>query len=230
MKKVYLILSAMALIVLSMGIVSRIDDINFKSRAVLTDATVTGMMHNPFHIRGTNNNSYAPTVSYISRDGKNHTCDTKSYNYPPAYTVGDKVKVYYDPAKPDYARLENSLGKSTILIAIGAVSCILLIIIYILSVRREKASKKLTQTGIKIAADIVSAANDETPVVMGKRPYIIKCQWQQNQTNTIFTFKSKYIYYNPAKYLGERKQLDIFIDPDNPKKYFMDISFLPKKG
>jgi hypothetical protein len=228
MKKVYIIFCAFALIVLTMGIVSLTDDINFKSRAIPTDATVTGMMHNPFHSRGTTNYSYAPTVSYISRDGQNRTCDTKSYHYPPAYTVGEKVKVYYDPAKPDYARLGNSLAKSIILLAIGVFSCLLLVIIYMLSVRKGKASKQLTQTGIKIAADIISVANNETPVVMGKRPYIIKCQWQQNQTNTIFYFKSKYIYFNPAEYLGDRKQLDIFIDPNDPKKYFMDISFLPK--
>ena len=230
MKKVYMILCAIALFVLTMGIVSLIGDINFKSRAVLTDATVTGMMHNPFHSRGTTNYSYAPTVSYISRDGQNRTCETKSYHYPPAYTIGEKVKVFYDPAKPDDARFGNGIVKSVILLIIGVVSCLLLVIIYLLSVRREKASKQLTQTGIKIAADIVSVANNETPVVMGKRPYIIKCQWLQNSSNTIFHFKSKYIYYNPAKYVGDRKQIDIFIDPNDPKKYFMDISFLPKKG
>jgi hypothetical protein len=229
MKKVYMILCAMALFVLTMGIVSLTGDINFKSRAVLTDATVTGMMHNPFHSRGTTNYSYAPTVSYITRDGLNRTCETKSYHYPPAYTIGEKVKVFYDPAKPDVARLGNGLGKSIMLFIIGVVSCLTLIFLFVRSVIKGKARKQLTQTGMKIAADIVSVANNETPVVMGKRPYIIKCQWLQNSSNTIFHFKSKYIYYNPAKYIGERKQLDIFIDPNDPKKYFMDISFLPKK-
>jgi len=65
---------------------------------------------------------------------------------------------------------------------------------------------------------------------MGKHPYVIRCKWMQNSTNKVYYFKSKFIRFNPTTYLGERKQYDVYIDPNDPNKYYMDISFLPKKG
>ena len=233
MKKVFMVLCAMALFALAMGINSLIDEIHFRSRAVLTDGTVIEIKISTRRLGSRRNNfskTYiqTPIVSYTTLDGEKFTCGVTFGRHLPI--IGEKVKVYYDSAFPGYARSGKGIGKSVLLTTIGVVSCLTLVFFFVRSVIKGKARKQLTQTGTKIAADIVSVANNETPVVMGKRPYIIKCQWVQNHSNTIFHYKSKYIYYNPAKYIGERKQIDIFIDPDDPKKYFMDISFLPKKG
>lgn len=231
MKKVYMIFAAFALFVLAMGVFSLKDDINFKSKAVLIDAVVTGMK-NESQVNSRDNTvrtGKAPIVSYTSLDGKRYTCETDSYSTPPAYYIGQNVKVYYDPAHPDYARMGNSIGKSISLTVIGAISCILVVVVILLTGRKERARKLLMKSGMKIVADMVSVDIDPT-IVMGKHPYVIRCKWKQNSTNKVYNFKSKFIRFNPTTYLGERKQYDVYIDPNDPNKYYMDISFLPKKG
>jgi hypothetical protein len=188
------------------------------------------LKENTHRTKGRVSFSKAPIVSYISRDGQKRTCATGSYSYPPAYSIGEKVKIFYDSSKPNHARMGTSIRHSITLISIGGAIFILVLIIFLLTVSKEKTSKLLIQTGIKIAADIVSVYYDKSTTVMGKRPFVINCQWLQTHNNTVYTFKSKYIWFDPAPYLGERKQSDVFIDPNDPKKYYMDLSFLPEKG
>jgi len=233
MKKLYSILCAAALLALVIGISGLIDDLNFRSRALLTEGKVIEIKISSSSQHGTNSTrrgfNKTPIVSYITEDGEKFTSEIdRIYGHMPE--VGETVKIYYDSAFHGYARMGKGIGKSVLAATFGAVSCLTLIFFFVRSVIIGKARKQLTQTGMKIAADIVSIGNNETNVVMGKHPYIIKCQWLQNSSNTTFHFKSKYIYYNPSKYVGDRKQLDIFIDPEDPKKFFMDLSFLPKKG
>jgi hypothetical protein len=233
MKKLYMIISAAALFALALGIYSLIDDLNFRSRAILTEGKVIEIKISSSSQHGNRNNgdgfNKTPIVSYITQEGEKFTSKIdRIYGHMPE--VGETVKIYYDSAYHGNARMGKGIGKSVLATTFGAVSCLTLIFFFVRSVIKGRARKKLTQTGIRIAADIVSVGNNETPVVMSKHPYIIKCQWLQNSSNTIFHFKSKYIYYNPSKYVGDRKQIDIFIDPEDPKKYFMDLSFIPKKG
>ena len=42
----------------------------------------------------------------------------------------------------------------------------------------------------------------------------------------MFTFKSKAIWFNPEKYI-QSKDIKVRIDPNDPGKYVMDVSFLP---
>jgi hypothetical protein len=44
----------------------------------------------------------------------------------------------------------------------------------------------------------------------------------------MFTFKSKAIWFNPEKYIQNR-DIRVRIDPNNPRKYVMDTSFLPEE-
>lgn len=43
-----------------------------------------------------------------------------------------------------------------------------------------------------------------------------------------FFFVSKTYTIDPAPYLNGRYHIDVFIDPADPHKYYMDTSFMPK--
>jgi hypothetical protein len=61
-----------------------------------------------------------------------------------------------------------------------------------------------------------------------KNSWIIKCKWINNTNNQEYHFISKDFIVDPGPYLKDRIHIDVFIDPANPGKYYMDISFMPE--
>lgn len=57
--------------------------------------------------------------------------------------------------------------------------------------------------------------------------YRIKCEWLEKKTNKLFVFYSEYIPYDPSPHI-QGKTINVYIDKNTPKKYYVDISFLPK--
>lgn len=56
-----------------------------------------------------NRKSYYPVISYTTKDGVERTYRSNYGSNPPIYKVGDTVPIFYDPAKPDIARVDNDL-------------------------------------------------------------------------------------------------------------------------
>jgi hypothetical protein len=50
--------------------------------------------------------TYAPIIDYVV-DGETYTMNSSSYSSPPAYHVGQAVRVVYDKANPGKARIDN---------------------------------------------------------------------------------------------------------------------------
>jgi len=61
----------------------------------------------------------------------------------------------------------------------------------------------------------------------GQNPYRITCQWLDINNNTVYTFKSKSIWYNHEQFIRQNT-IPVYIDPNNPKRHLVDIGFLPK--
>jgi hypothetical protein len=61
-----------------------------------------------------------------------------------------------------------------------------------------------------------------------KNPWVIKCKWIDDSNNKEYYFLSKDYTIDPAPYLSGRYHIDVFIDPADPGKYYMDTYFMPK--
>lgn len=85
----------------------------------------------------------------------------------------------------------------------------------------------LKQNGKRIDTDFQSVAINTSLKVNSRSPFQILTQWQNPVTSKIHIFKSENIWYNPTDYV-KTDTLKVVIDANNPKKYFMDISFLPE--
>ncbi|MDO8367223.1 MAG: hypothetical protein Q7T20_10525 [Saprospiraceae bacterium] len=59
-----------------------------------------------------------------------------------------------------------------------------------------------------------------------RRYYSLHCEWIDPYTNTMHTFKSGYISENPSDLIAPGATLRVLIDPNNPKRYWMDTAFL----
>ncbi|HIW06443.1 MAG TPA: hypothetical protein H9889_03840 [Candidatus Ignatzschineria merdigallinarum] len=58
-------------------------------------------------------------------------------------------------------------------------------------------------------------------------PYYVKTSWHDHRTNTIYTFKSEILLKNPERYLQGIAGIDVYIDPKNFNRNYMDLQFLP---
>ncbi len=52
-------------------------------------------------------------------------------------------------------------------------------------------------------------------------------QWQDPATSELHIFKSNNLWFDPSEHI-KQQQITVFIEGGNPKKYFVDLSFLPK--
>jgi hypothetical protein len=51
--------------------------------------------------------SYAPVFSFTAADGNTHTVTSDISSSPAGFDIGDSVKVRYDPASPQAARIHS---------------------------------------------------------------------------------------------------------------------------
>jgi len=61
----------------------------------------------------------------------------------------------------------------------------------------------------------------------GRSPYSIYAQWVQPSANAVYVFKSEPLWIDPQEYIKPGDKIKVAIDPNNPKRYFVDTSFLP---
>jgi hypothetical protein len=142
------------------------------------------------------------------------------------YYVGDKFRVFYLIDNPDKSRISDGKKGGRTIIIIGI--AMLLFDLYVIYLNRSgnKSANKFRTTGRKVEAEITGIETDMNTTVMKKHPYIINCRWVDPITGKEYTDAIKQIWKDPAPLLAGRNHIDVYIDRDNPDKYFIDVEFL----
>lgn len=171
-----------------------------------------------------------PTVEFYTETGarvryRSNTCST-----PPAFALGEPVNVFYAPENPADVQIdsfvENWLG-SLILGAFGAVTLLVSLLILIPGIQGRRRAAELERTGQPVQADIVEVSMNRMFTINGRSPWKIVAQWQDPTTRTLHVFKSQNLWFDPSRFLPDLKQVRVFIDRQDPKRYSMDTGFLP---
>ncbi|WP_447595365.1 DUF3592 domain-containing protein [Aquipseudomonas campi] len=171
-----------------------------------------------------------PTVEFSTQSGQTRTYRSNTCSTPPRFDIGDAVPMFYNPDKPSDARLnsfvDNWLG-SLIVGGIGAVFTLLGSLFVLPSLLSRRRAAALAVTGQAVFADLAEVRLNDSLSVNGRSPWRIYAQWQNPATGKLHMFSSENIWFDPTRYLPEQ-QVRVLIDPQNPKRYSMDISFLPE--
>jgi hypothetical protein len=165
------------------------------------------------------------TVSFNTQDGSQVTAKASKREYVKA---GDKVMIFYDPASPQKIDFGDTIGYNVRGLVIGGLLFVLGFYYFIRFSLRDNANKKLITSGNKIAAEFVEVGRNEKYRMGDNNPWVIKCRWTDAMSNREYHFVSKDYTIDPAPYLNGRSHLDIFIDPSDPGRYYIDTSFMPK--
>ncbi|MCW8125522.1 DUF3592 domain-containing protein [Microbulbifer halophilus] len=199
---------------------------DFLGNALATEGTVIELVRS----RSSDSVTYAPVVKFMTRDGSLIEFMSSSSSNPPSYYEGEKVEVLYQEFSPQQARINGFFslwGVASILGVLGAVFSLVGLSIILFGKLKGRKIKYLKENGISVNAKFTGVELNSSLEVNGRHPYRISAQWKNPATSEIHIFNSENIWFDPSDHI-DIDELTVLIEKDNPKKYHVDTSFLPK--
>jgi hypothetical protein len=176
--------------------------------------------------------TYSPVVEYEGPDSRTIRFTGSVASSPPSYTVGERVTVLYDPTMPEAAKIDSFLDKWFLPVLLGGMGLVFTAIGQALlwtRLLRSRRNEWLKRHGRRTPTRFQGVSRNNSVEVNGRSPYRILTQWLDPATNAVHAFQSEDIWFDPTEFV-RRDTLDVLIDPANPKRYWMDTTFLPKSG
>ncbi len=176
--------------------------------------------------------SYYPIVRFLLRTGETIEFSSSVGSNPPSYRRGEPVRVLYDPTAPESAEIDSffSLWFAPILLGfLGSVFSAFGVGYWGWCIARVRREAWLARHGRRIVADIVDMAIDRSVKRNRRSPWRITAQWADPLSRKVHVFKSAGIRFDPKPFLGG-ETVPVLIDPDDPRRYMVDLSFLPERA
>lgn len=171
---------------------------------------------------------YSPLIKYKSGTGDEYVYSSATKTGYSSYKIGQEVELIYDKNNPQNARINSILDIWFLTILMGVLGSVITITGVILlstTLKKRRQTEYLKKNGQKILADFTNIGRGLVEI-NGENGYVINCQWVNPQDNVIYTFKSDDIWFDPTNCVKDKK-INVLIDLKNPKKYYVDLSFLP---
>jgi len=201
------------------------------TRDFLVDATTAqGKVIYLERSRSSDSTTYRPVVEFRAEDGRRIEFTSSMGSNPPSYSRGEAVEVLYLRDQPERAKINGFFSLWGLPIILGSMGAIFFLVgfgIFWVGHRRAATIQHLKNYGMPILATFQSVERNGSLRVNGRSPYQILAQWTNPMTNELHVFKSDNLWFDPSTHI-DREQISILIDDKNPKKYYMDVSFLPR--
>lgn len=173
---------------------------------------------------------YKSVVEFSGEDGRAHRILSSVASKPPAHELDERVEVLYPRGNPQAARLNSFFelwSAATFLLALGAVFFGVGTAMMLVGHFKRRKGESLKANGLPVAAEFLDVEYNRALSVNGQHPFVIVCHWLHPETQQRHLFKSENIWFDPAGFITG-KTVEVYIEPGNPKKYYVDISFLPR--
>lgn len=174
--------------------------------------------------------SYHPVIAFNTNQNKRIVFESSTGSSSYRGTEGNSIEVLYAADAPENAEINDSLsqwGAPVILGGMGIVFASIGCIPFLIMRVRSRRSARLLQEGVPIEAEIIGVELNQVIQFNGRSPYRIKSQWLDKNTNQVFVFYSDNINFDPSSYI-QGETITVYLDKNDPKKYHVDISLLPK--
>ena len=198
----------------------------FTSRAVHTTGTVVDLDYSRNSDGG---GTYHPVVVFRTQRGDTVRFRSSVGTSPPSHKIGERIEVLYDPDNPGAAHTAGFFSNHIGTFVFGLLGVIFGLVggIWIYVVRRaEQLAEELRHSGKRIEAKVTEVERRLNLQVNGKNPWRIVCQYQDPATQEVYVYRSANLWFDPAEWVKET--VPVFVDRNDPKKYHVDLSFLPK--
>jgi hypothetical protein len=181
--------------------------------------------------RSSNDNTVAPVVQFPLKDGGVHTYESSMFSSPPAYDLGEKVTLWYTPGNPDEVVL-SGMDRWFLPALFGFFFLTFGGIGYgglVYQLFKKRDVQWLERHGQMVEATFTGVHYNTSVKMNGASPWLIQCQWLDRTTNKMYVFDSDNIWFDPSTYVTG-KTIQVLIDPNNPGRYTVDLSFLPEQA
>jgi len=91
----------------------------------------------------------------------------------------------------------------------------------------KKKMEELKMRGIRVPVKVKEIRINKNVKVGNKHPFYLLVTGKDPLTQMEKEWKSANIWKNPADLILPGKDLELYIDPQKPKRYMVDYSFLP---
>ena len=198
----------------------------FLAQAGSAQGTVIDLVRSSSSSSGT----WAPVVRFVTAKGEKIEFTSSTGSNPPSYSQGESVEILYDPGKPRDARINGFVALWLGPMIVGGIGSVFFLIgggIVLASVLQGRKEEYLKQNGTRILTTFQSVELNTSLSVNGRHPFRVFTQWTNPTTSEIHVFESDNLWFDPSPHINNRS-ITVFIEPGNPKKYYVDLSFLPK--
>ncbi|MBC7183635.1 MAG: DUF3592 domain-containing protein, partial [Marinobacter sp.] len=175
-------------------------------------------------------NAYYPLVRFEDEQGRLTEFLSSSGSNPPSYSRGETVRVLFMPGDAESARIDGffSLWGATLIVGVlGGVFFMIGAGMFVVPAVRNSGAAKLRETGQLVQGMFQGVEKNQMIEMNGKSPYQIVCQWRNPVTSDIHVFRSGNLWFDPSEHIHS-ESIPVYINPENPKRYWVDTSFLPK--
>jgi hypothetical protein len=199
------------------------DSSDFIKNGIHTEAKIIGFESS------TSSSSQFPVVEFI--DVNNQKQRIKSNSTRSSYYLGENIMIYYKANRNFDIRIDDFFGlwgtvlllsfMASIFLLLGLIGVFIGFKSYFSEIRARNYTKIIKA---KIAGVVYNTAISAN----GRCPYFIEAKWLDESNNRLYIFKSSNIWFDPSDYLQDKEYLEVKVNETNYKKYWVDISFLPK--
>jgi hypothetical protein len=173
---------------------------------------------------------YHPIVKYTTTAGEPRTFRSMNGSSPPSYRVGEAVDVLYDRTDPADARIASFWSLWLVQIIFGVLAAVFSLIgggVLLARFMMVRRVRDLLHRGMPIETEFQNVEVNGGFKVNGRSPWRIVSRWLDPGRNALYLYHSENLWFDPTPFI-KSKHVTVFIDPRNPKRYSMDVSFLPK--
>jgi hypothetical protein len=199
---------------------------SFTEEALRTEGTVVELVSS----RSDDSYVYKPVVRFTTDQGELMEFISGTGSNPPGFTVGETVGIFYLASDPQEAMIDDFFslwGGPLIVAGMGIIFFVIGGSIFLVSLLQKQKEQYLKTNGLPVQTKFQSVEINTHLSVRGRNPYRVLTQWKNPETSEIHVFKSNNLWFDPTDYIT-REYITVLIERSNPKKYYVDLSFLPK--
>ena len=143
--------------------------------------------------------------------------------------IASTVTIYINKDNPKDFIYEgaNNFGLYFCMI-VGSVMLLFSVAYFFIGKHNTNVNNILVQKGKRIQAEIIFADEEENKTSFDKHPFVFTCSYfdENKQEQVYFTSESIYCKNAGATYIG--KYVDIYVDPNDYKNFYIDLKLFEK--
>jgi hypothetical protein len=202
----------------------------FVNSAQKTSATVIRL--DVVHDSTSREDLYRPVFAF-SLDGRTIEFPSQSSSRPAGFQEGETVDILYNPKNPKDAKVNSfdALWLGVIVaLFLGLVSSLLGGFFLQRFFARKGLKKWLASNGKSVSVKISQVRQDTKYSLNGKNPFVIECQWNDENSGKVVTAVSDHLWFNPdiSGHAKVGSDIEVLLDPQDPSRNYIKVDHLRK--